>query len=80
MIVRGEGGRHAFEDALRLSRILATANEANMVPSLKTYEAEMLPRGRDAVRRSRAVLDPEQGADMKIAWGQPLQMTELSAK
>lgn len=38
----------------------------------------MLPRGRDAVSRSRAVLDPEQGADMKIAWGQPLKVEAMA--
>ena len=78
LTVRGEGGRHAFEDALRLSRVLAAANIPDIPQLLKAYEKEMLPRGRDAVSRSRAVLDPEQGADMKIAWGAPLQVEKIN--
>jgi hypothetical protein len=73
-IVRVEGSRHAFEDALRLSRILVTVYAAGIPERLRSHEIEMLPRGREAVSRSRAVLDPAQGADMKIAWGHPLQL------
>lgn len=57
--------------------MLVAADVSGIPRLLKDYEKEMLPRGRDAVARSRAVLDPEQGADMKIAWGQPLQVEKF---
>lgn len=37
----------------------------------------MLPRGRGAVSRSRAVLDPENGAKSTFAWGQDFQFEDL---
>ena len=52
-------------------------NIAEMPKILKGYEKEMLTRGRDAVTRSRAVLNPEQGADMKIAWGKSLEVETI---
>ena len=52
-------------------------DSAEMPDMLKVYEKEMLSRGRDAVTRSRAVLNPEQGADMKIAWGKSLEVETI---
>lgn len=57
--------------------MLGAANLDDIPRLLKVYEKEMLPRGREAVSRSRAVLDPEQGADMKSAWGQALQVENI---
>ena len=74
LTVRGEGGSHALEDALRLSSLLASLS----VPlALATYKEEMLPRGRGGVSRSRAVLKPGAGADINFAWGHALKIADI---
>jgi hypothetical protein len=41
-------------DALNLSRTLAESSSENMIDLLKGYQEEMLSRGGEAVKRSRA--------------------------
>lgn len=71
------GGSNALEDALRLGDALASAVKEDVPSVLKTYQEEMLPRGRGAVSRSRAVLDSNNGAQSTHAWGQDFRIENL---
>lgn len=62
---------------MNLADILAQVAKNDVLSALKDYETEMLPRGRGAVSRSRAVLDPENGARSTFAWGQDFQFADL---
>ena len=82
MLVRGEGGSQAVNDALRLGRLLASCSHPADVPMvLSEYKKEMLPRGRVAVRRSRAVgssgMENEGGVEERVAWGQHVMVGDV---
>ena len=64
---------HAIRDVLALSKTLAQVdvNDPSTIPkALASYQAEMLPRGIDAVRKSRDALrnNATEGAEI-IVWG-----------
>lgn len=77
LAVRGEGGSNALEDALNLADVIGQTSKTELVSALKKHEEEMLPRGRAAVSRSRAVLDAENGARSTFAWGQDFKWEDL---
>jgi hypothetical protein len=58
-------------DALKLSRALAGSSPENVVDMLKGYQEEMLSRGGEAVKRSRAAAGGDDSS--RFAWGQPVR-------
>jgi peptide subunit release factor 1 (eRF1) len=58
-------------DALNLSRTLAESSSENMIDLLKGYQEEMLSRGGEAVKRSRAAAGGQDSS--RFAWGQPVR-------
>ncbi|KAI0132804.1 hypothetical protein BJ170DRAFT_680681 [Xylariales sp. AK1849] len=72
---RGEGGVHAIIDALKLSKVLGRAQGKDfktITTALGTYQAEVLERGVDAVRKARGAQASNIQQPSKIfAWGQP---------
>jgi hypothetical protein len=45
-----------MKDGINLARVLAGTQAATVADALKIYQAEMLTRGADAVKRSREAL------------------------
>jgi hypothetical protein len=73
-IVRGEGGVHAIEDALKLSQVLGhlDVTDANEIATaVAGYHVEVLARGVEAVKKSRAVMTEKNKNSVVMAWGHP---------
>jgi 2-polyprenyl-6-methoxyphenol hydroxylase-like FAD-dependent oxidoreductase len=51
-----------MKDGINLARLLAGTETPAVVDALKKYQAEMLPRGADAVKRSRNALYDDEAA------------------
>jgi len=58
-------------DSLKLARVLAASTPENVVDGLKGYQEEMLRRGGEAVKRSRAAAGGNDGS--RIVWGQSVR-------
>lgn len=76
ILVRGEGGCHAIQDALNLGRALSSSSKEDVTAALPNFQKEMLQRGNEAVQRSRAVLGIGSGTNTDTAWGQKFQFVE----
>lgn len=71
-VVRGEGGVHAFRDALNLAKIITAFQEVGEVKAaFEKYQEEMIPRGLAATRASRAQSKYQEGES--VIWGQTLR-------
>ncbi|KAI0023336.1 putative monooxygenase [Xylariomycetidae sp. FL0641] len=70
---RGEGGMHAFRDAINLSKLLSQVDRSDpqsIQATMRSYQEEMLPRGRAAVQASRGAIENNQDSRNKaIMWG-----------
>ncbi|KAI8963571.1 putative monooxygenase [Daldinia sp. FL1419] len=78
---RGEGGVHAFRDALNLTKAIGqlTSNDTSEIEALLGhYQTEMLQRGVRAVKASRGQYAMQTiGDDELIVWGQtPVEVPE----
>jgi hypothetical protein len=69
ILVRGEGGSHAMQDALNLTRAIGRSTESDILVNLKSYQDEMLQRGVQAVEGSRNAPKVDFNGRRK-AWGQ----------
>ena len=67
-----------MQDALNLGRGLAVSNRSNVKDHLKVYQDEILARGAEAVKNSRAATDQTHGRSggERIVWGQPVKVTD----
>ncbi|KAH8660385.1 hypothetical protein BX600DRAFT_499565 [Xylariales sp. PMI_506] len=70
---RGEGGVHAMRDALRLGKVLGSMDKSCTSPmvtaAIEGYNAEMVPRGVEAVQMSRGAGDNFKKAVQRTIWG-----------
>lgn len=70
-LVRGEGGMHAIEDALKLSEALGQIDLTDpnaITTAIAGYHAEALGRGAEAVKKSRAPPTGDKGS-VPMVWG-----------
>ncbi|KAI0480929.1 FAD/NAD(P)-binding domain-containing protein [Xylariaceae sp. FL0804] len=77
---RGEGGMHAFRDALNLARELCemdvSGEPGEVEAGLAAYQREMLRRGGEAARMSRnAIRNNRDGGNRIVCWGHAAQPT-----
>ncbi|KAI1381966.1 FAD/NAD(P)-binding domain-containing protein [Hypoxylon crocopeplum] len=77
MPYKAEGGIHAMRDALHLGKLISeleAPDDAALHRMLTTFYAEMLPRGAEAVERSRYFQQNfRKDKDGVYAWGHPVK-------